>query len=61
MPKSAKTIRSQKDGVLNLQITISILHSEILMFSKRYESSEVDRRTSLLSTCALGDSVVYKE
>ena len=49
MPKSAKRRLSQK-GWCNkpskLQF-LSILTQEILMLSKRYESTEVDRRTWL--------------
>ena len=45
VPKQAK---AKRDGVINHKITISInFYTEILMLSKRYESTEGDRRTWL--------------
>ena len=45
MPKQGK---AKRDGVINPQITISMnLNTEKLMLSKRYESTEVDRRIRL--------------
>ena len=49
MPKSAKTRWNQK-GWCNKPTKLQfewILNTEILMLSKRYESTEVDRRTWL--------------
>ena len=45
MPKQAK---AKRDGVINPKITISVsFHTENFDALKRYESTEVDRRTWL--------------
>ena len=48
-PKCQKQAEAKRDGVINPQNNNfqSILPREILMLSKRYESTEVDRRTWL--------------
>ena len=48
MPKMPKQAEAKRDGVINPQNYNSInLTRKILMPSKRYESTEVDRRTWL--------------
>ena len=46
--KVPKQAEAKRDGVINHKITISInFYTEILMLSKRHESTEVDRKTWL--------------
>ena len=49
LPKVPKQAEAKRDGVINPQKNKfqSIFTREILMLSKRYESTEVDRRTWL--------------
>ena len=49
MPKMPKQADAKRDGVINPQNynSIQFLTRQILMLSKRYESTEVDRRTWL--------------
>ena len=49
MPKMPKQAEAKRDGVINPQNDNSIqcLTRKILMLSKHYESTEVDRRTWL--------------
>ena len=47
-PKVPKQAEAKMDGTINPQITISNnFYTENFMLSKRYESTEVDRRTWL--------------
>ena len=49
MPKMPKQPEAKRDGVINVQNynSINFLTRKILMLSKRYESTEVDRGTWL--------------